>query len=151
MELGTAIASARATFELLRLAVLARDDAKLQAATYEMNEKLRAMSETAMAYVEKNAALVSENAELKLSNAVNLQAKADIERRLRDRENYVLHEIRTGAFVYAPKPGVQGHETPAHYLCQNCYDKGVKSVLRLSDGSIRWVCAEVFAHAIGAY
>jgi hypothetical protein len=45
-----------------------------------------------------------------------------------ERESYALHEIRRGAFVYRRREGV-GAPEPIHYLCQPCYDKGVKVVL----------------------
>jgi hypothetical protein len=155
MELGPAIASARAAMELLSIAVKARDDSKVQAATLDLREKLFAMSDIAMGFIEKNAALVTENAALKLANAQHLQAKAEVEDRLRERENYVPHEIRPGALVYAYQPRMQGNAAPAHYLCQACYDKGTKSVLQFSPArpsqDARWLCPEQTSHHITAH
>src|SRR2546423_136815 len=45
-----------------------------------------------------------------------------------EREDYALHAIRPGAFVYRYK-GVVDESHPEHYLCQPCYDKGSKGVL----------------------
>lgn len=53
---------------------------------------------------------------------------AKLKRIAADRESYALHEIRRGAFVHRRPEGV-GAPEPIHYLCQPCYDKGVKAVL----------------------
>jgi hypothetical protein len=151
--LTAAIATTKAAFDALSLAIKVRDEAKISAATHEMQERLRAMSDIAMSYVEKNAALVSKNATLELASAENARAHADLVERLRERERYALHEVRPGAFVYTYKPGVDGEQKPAHYLCQNCYDKGIKSVLRHQPAKrsidARLDCSENPKHAIG--
>lgn len=43
-----------------------------------------------------------------------------------DREGYVLRELAPGVFAYLS----EGRPEPQHYLCQPCFDKGVKSVLQ---------------------
>ncbi len=58
-----------------------------------------------------------------------LKAKAD------ERDAYTLAELRTGAYAYARKKTDGGNDQEPPYLCQPCYDKGVKSVLRLSAGN----------------
>lgn len=133
MELATAIASAKATLELVLLAAKARDAAKLEAATLELRSQLFAMSDIAMAYIEKNVALVTSNAALQEANAEHVRAIAELEQKLVERERYALHELRPGAFVYSPKASQAAPDQSAmaaHYLCQPCYDKGLKAVLR---------------------
>jgi len=76
--------------------------------------------------------------------ALELQAK------LAERSRYELYELAPGKLVYAPKPDANDAQ-PAHYLCQNCYDKGIKSVLRrigpsAHDSQISWMCAERGEH-----
>jgi len=44
----------------------------------------------------------------------------------KDREGYVLREMGPGVFAYLS----EGRAEPLHYLCQPCFDKGVKSVLQ---------------------
>jgi len=146
MELSTALTGAKGAFDLLQGAIRARDDAKIQAATLELREKLFAMSDIAMAYVERNAALVSRNAQLELTSAEQARAIAKLEDKAAERARYALHEIRPGAFVYAFVPTAGADARPAHYLCQPCYDRGIRAVLRhVAPGkgySERWVCSE---------
>lgn len=58
-----------------------------------------------------------------------------------ERENYALHEIRSGAFVYRYK-GTVDDSHPAHYLCQPCYDNGDRGVLEARNhdflGPLQW-------------
>lgn len=149
---GPAFTSAKATFDLLKLAVDARDHAKAQAATLELREKLFAMSDIAMAYVEKNAALVARNAALELANAEHVRAKAELEEKIRERERYPLHELESGSFAYAYQPPGEGPHEPPHYLCQPCYGQGRKTVLRHTQGLYGWVwyCAADNRHEIAA-
>ncbi len=152
MEFATTIAGAKAALDLLSGAIRARDDARIQAATLELRERLFAMSDIAMAYIEKNASLVSANAALQLAHAELGRVHAELVDRMRERERYVLHDVATGSFVYASQPPVQGEQTPAHYLCQPCYDQGTKAVLRFARASVgvyaRLVCPVGNGHTI---
>ena len=127
MELAAALASARTALELIKLGVAARDEAKVQAALIEANMRLLDLSTAALSLAEKNGALV---AQLAAAQSENRQIKAKLD----DRAAYALHEVRPGAFVYAAKAAGDGSK-PAHYLCQPCYDKGIKTVLRRIEGS----------------
>jgi hypothetical protein len=57
-----------------------------------------------------------------------------LENAARERERYELYEIRPGAFVYRRREEVPPIE-PRHYLCQQCFDKGVKAVMRSIDSA----------------
>lgn len=46
-----------------------------------------------------------------------------------EKQRYQLHRFPLGSLAYAIKPQVQGTE-PAHYICSNCYESGVKSLLQ---------------------
>lgn len=46
-----------------------------------------------------------------------------------EKERYQLHQFQTGTLAYRIKPAMQGSE-PAHDLCANCYQNGVKSILQ---------------------
>ncbi|WP_273792129.1 hypothetical protein [Brucella anthropi] len=59
-----------------------------------------------------------------------------------EKERYDLQELPPGVFIYALKESVRGSE-PAHNICANCYNKGVKSILHVtnSSGGIKhWKC-----------
>lgn len=46
-----------------------------------------------------------------------------------ERQRYELHKLPAGGLAYRVKPAMQGSE-PEHYLCANCYQDGVKSILQ---------------------
>lgn len=135
VEITAALTGARAAFELIKAAVAARDDAKLQAALADMGARLTDAILSALASAEKAAAL-----QAALSAAE--REKAEAHAKLLDRAQYTLHEIRPGAFVYRSQPVDGGSHPPQHYLCQPCYDGGVKAVLRHVDGG------DGFAHKL---
>ena len=145
MELATALSSARAALDLLQIGLKARDDAKVQEATEALRARLLDVTDRAMLFQDRNAALME-------ANAVQRDRIRDLERQVEDRARYALHELRPGAFAYALSPAHAGVGNPAHYLCQPCYDKGVKSMLRYSEGHDwvhgKWHCPEEARHVI---
>jgi hypothetical protein len=140
MELQTAIAAAGAALQVIKGAIAARDDAKAQAALFEVQDRLLAISTTSLDLSDRNAALQALLHEAE-------REKRELKGRLEERGSYVLHEIRPGAFCYASKPAHEGLE-PAHYLCQLCYDKGIKSVLRFTLKKSHLDCVETSSHSI---
>jgi len=69
--------------------------------------------------------------------------KDDLERQVmeltqwnKEKAHYALAKLPSGAMVYQLKPSYQGDE-PAHYLCPNCYQKQVKSILQFH-GYSQW-------------
>lgn len=125
MEIGAAISSLSAAFGIAKTALEARDEVKAQSAIADFNAKHVALSMAALDLVEKHNTLLRTNHDL--------EAKlADIQRKTSERDNYVLHELAPGRFVYRFKP-TDGSGDPIHDVCQLCYDQGIKSVLRLNE------------------
>jgi hypothetical protein len=122
LEITGALTAARTLADLAKTALDARDAAKATAAVIELQSKLVDATSAALAMAEKAYAL-----QASLSEAQ--REKAEIEAKVKDRGMYTLHELRPGAFAYTVKPGEDGTQ-PVHYLCQACYDKGVKAMLR---------------------
>lgn len=141
LEISAAISAAKAAFDGLKTAVAARDDAKIQAALGDMGARLTEAVLSALDSAGRATALHSELEDVKRQR-VELQSKLD------ERGRYVLHEIHRGGFVYSFAGPSDSGQGPAHYLCQNCYDKGVKSVLQLSFRGDKLVCREVRDHSI---
>lgn len=147
-EITGALTALRATYELARIGLDARDDAKLRTSIFDMSERLSAAFAAGLAMSEKNIDLMARLHDVE-SELRELQG------RVADRENYVLHEIAPGRFVYRFKPSAETAKergVPTHHLCQNCLDAGKKSVLRLVTGA-EWeppvlACAENSGHAI---
>lgn len=140
IEFSALVQSARAVTDIARGALDARDHAKAKEAVAELQGKLHEIMSAALASAEKAAAL-----QAALSQAE--REKAEIKAKVEDRALYKLHAVRPGAHVYAPKETVDGTQ-PAHCLCQPCYDKGNKVVLRASLDGRLLQCPEEAKHNI---
>ena len=46
-----------------------------------------------------------------------------------EKQNYEMKRLASGSIVYALKPEIQG-ATPARYICTNCYEHRIKSLLQ---------------------
>lgn len=151
MSLLAAIASTKNTLGLVKVAIDARDDAKIEAATLELRKQLFAMSDLAMGYVERNASLTQENAALALKQVGLEQKMAELEQRARDDEQYALHEFATGALALRYDPVVQPDNKPAHYLCLACKNEGRHTVLQpYGKSAIVLICQANKNHKIAA-
>lgn len=124
MELGAAMGAFSAVFDIAKTALEARDEGKINAALSELNRKHLDLSTAALQLQEKLVALQAALSELQSENT-ELRAKAN------DRAHYVLHAVSPGRFVYRNTPDPERPDIPAHYLCQTCYDQGIKSVLHV--------------------
>lgn len=123
MDLAGAISGVGALLQIAEVAIKARDDAKAKQAIADVQIKLLDLSTAALAMAQTNISLTDEIRLLKEENQ-QLQMKAS------EREGYALAEISPGVYAYKSQP-VEGREDSVpHYVCQPCYDKGVKSVLR---------------------
>jgi hypothetical protein len=126
MEFQSALAGTMAALQLVKGAVAARDDAKVQAALIQVQDKLLDMSIASLGLTERVRSVQTALEEAKRENA-ELKAKLD------ERAMYALHEIEPGKFCYRSKPVGESPE-PTHHLCQICFDKGIKSILQLESG-----------------
>ncbi len=143
MELGTIFASTKALFDLLQRAIATRDEIRIREAIQDLQERMREAMAGSLDAVERGQALQAALTQVQSENA-------DLKRQLVDRASYRMHELRPGAMVYAYSPPSEGQGDPPHYLCQNCYDKGIKSVLRLdADGKARCVESEAHGFLLG--
>lgn len=132
MDFSLGITAAKATWEALNVAVKARDEVQITAATLELRTQLFAMSDTAMGYVERNAQLTQENATLKLEQIRLEKVVAELEQQARENEQYVLHEFPTGALALRHDPAVHTSQKPMHHLCLACKSDGKHTVLQPS-------------------
>jgi hypothetical protein len=138
MEIAAALSGIKGAIDIAKAALDARDDAKAKAA---INDMIGLLLEA------NTSALAISNEARKLS--ADLDAKTlelrELKERQRERENYVLYEVARWRFVY------RSQLEPAHYLCQNCFDSGVKSVLRhthYASFEDELVCANNAAHNV---
>lgn len=145
MEIATALSGLKTLVDAAKLALDARDDAKLKEALAGMSERLLTAYGVALETAEKNAQL---QAALHALNHQHVQ----LESQLKQKEACTLVPLVPGSFAYKPsdQPGDRPQNTL--YYCQNCYDRGVKSVLRyhasFGHANERWICAEEGTHSI---
>ena len=125
---ATAITAAK---ELGKAAMGLRDFNQVAVAMSQINEQLLKAQDSLFTHNSQLAQLQSQYFEA-------TQKLRELEETVRQRGRYSLFELATGNFVYrvnvAPEAGHMGDPTltePLHYLCQPCFDKGVKGVLGL--------------------
>lgn len=125
-----AYASLKAAKEIGGALLDARDFTQSAAKIAEMNALLLKAQESLFVH---NAQLM----ELQQQNFEASQELRKLKEALAERGRYTLFQITPGSFVYraniSPEggdPDAPGSAEPEHYLCQPCYDKGVKSVLQ---------------------
>ena len=138
-DLTSALSSAMHLIGLARIAIDARDSAKAKGALMELTQKLNDVSISALASTEKAMSLQWALNEA-LEEARKLKARAE------ERERYSLAEVCPGSWAYASLATQEGAGTPAQFLCQPCFDKGVKRILRQVRASMghheHWLCPE---------
>lgn len=122
-EFLTGLSAAKNGLEVIKTIQEIKDESQIQQKIMELNSAILALQSSLYAV---NTALLSEQAqrtelESELKNLKNAQ---------RQFENYVLHKLPTGAFVYRFQPQISD-TTPIHDICTNCYANGIKSILQM--------------------
>lgn len=142
MDIATAISSTATLLGIAKGALESRDDQKAQQAITQVQSKLLEVTTAALSLSQTNIALTEEIRELR-------RAAEDAERIAAERSGYELAEITDGSFAYRSVGSESS--SPIHFLCQPCYDKTTKSVLRRRTGAYGdtfWECPENLAHRI---
>src|SRR5713226_3130242 len=97
--------------------------AEVQAKAIELNQIILAAQSGAMAAQSDQFSMLQRIRDLEEEIA---RVKAWEE----TKQRYQLHEPTTGTFVYAIKEESKGTD-PTHWICANCYEKSVRSILQL--------------------
>lgn len=124
--IAAGLQSLKTAFEIGKALLKLGISADIRAQVSEMNERILAAQESAIASREYQSALLSQidNLEKNIAELETWDAEA---------ETYQLTDIgdlsRTGLFAYAPKAGTHTAEPP-HLLCQECFQNRHKSVLQ---------------------
>ena len=128
IEIGAALSGIKALYDAARLAIDARDDAKLKSAMMEMQGKILEAMESALN--SKTQAMTIQDA----LHAAQDELK-QIKGKAADRDRYTLTLMPGDGkqYAYASQPHQDGKHYPPHYLCQGCFDKGLKFVLQGSE------------------
>lgn len=125
IEIGAALSGIKALYDATRIAIDARDDAKLKLLMVDMQGKILEAME---------AALASKSQAMTIQNALHVAQDElkEIKAKAAERQRYTLTKIpgQGKQYAYASQPEQGGQNEPPHYICQPCYDKGIKSVLQ---------------------
>lgn len=136
---GTAISTAK---DIGKAAMGLRDFSQVAAAMSQINDQLLKAQDSLFAHNAQIMALQQENFEAR-------EELRKLKEALAQRARYSLFELSSGVFVYrmnvTPQlggPTNPGSPEPTHYVCQPCFDKGIKSILRKCNvfGSICMEC-----------
>jgi hypothetical protein len=143
MEILAALSGLKSALDLARLAIDARDDAKIKTALAEVSELYIAALTAAADSAKRFHDLQTEHLLLK-------DEQRDLRHRIEERSKYRLEAIGPGVFCYRADLDEASGE-PAHFLCQPCYDRGIKAILRLMprytpDDQAVWSCPENGGH-----
>lgn len=116
------LSAAKSGLEVIKTIQDIKDQSKIQDKVQELNHVINVLQTSLYAV---NTALLFEQ-----------ERRAEAEKELKETkekqiqfENYVLHQLPTGAFVYRSKPDLNDNK-PIHSICTNCYAKGFKSILQ---------------------
>lgn len=121
-EIATGLTSLKAAYELTKAIKDISDATKIQSTIFELQRIILEAQSSAINAREAHAAQIDRIRELE--QEIDRLKAWDAEK-----QNYELKAIGQGAFAYMLKPSMRCTE-PAHWLCQNCYEKGKKSVLQ---------------------
>lgn len=116
------VASIQNTIQIVKAILGARDAMLERQKTAELSEKLFTMLGHAMSVQAELATAKEEIAGLK-ARIVQMEEWAQ------EKQRYELKELRPGVFAYFLKETHAGGE-PAHAICANCYQDGVKRILQ---------------------
>jgi len=123
MDFASAISGVGSMLQIATTAIQARDDSKAKQAIADVQMKLFELLTAALSMTEKNISLLNE--------VMDLQEKLQaIESKNNERSGYVLVQVTPGSWAYESRSSSEGEGSQAHHLCQPCYDKGTKSILR---------------------
>ncbi|MFD1557058.1 hypothetical protein ACFSHT_15765 [Paraburkholderia silviterrae] len=127
-SISAAVSSAKAAFEIAKLAIATRDDVKLTEAKQILNDRIVDIQSAALQLQEKMSAMRDEVEMLKDEKRQLSARIAELEQRSAERAQYELEAIQPGVFVLAHRERGQG-SVPMHYLCQSCMDNSAKKVV----------------------
>lgn len=99
------------------------DDVELKSKTSDLYNTIIALQTGIMEMQAQNSSLLQENNSLS-------KKLMKIETWENEKSKYLLREICTQVFVYESK-STDTNTDPNHWLCAQCYNKGVKSILQL--------------------
>lgn len=126
---SAAITAFRATIDVAKAAIAARDDALIVKVIGDMNDRMLDIQSQCLALQEKQAALADSERDLK-------EKLRKMEEKAADLDQYELHQNTHGAVMYRSKVSLDPSDKPV-YLCANCMAAGVKTFLQFQSRGLK--------------
>lgn len=123
-SLASLASSIKAAADITRIIIDGKLDNEVKIKTLELQQLLFKMSSEMLALQSEHSSILSEHTKLK-DKIMKLESWSQ------EKANYRLHEMAPGSLVYTAKDSNDNQE-PAHYLCANCYNNNIKSILQFS-------------------
>ena len=134
VDLATAVSGIALSMQALKVAIAARDEAKINAAISDLKDRLFDVQSANLQALEN-----LHKAQAQVHTLMEDNKK--LSRQIDERGFYFLDNITkdrgSQLWAYCYKVGSNpshSDSAPAHYLCQPCFDKDTKSVLYLRNG-----------------
>lgn len=132
-SVSSAVAAITAAKDLGKAMIGLRDFNQVATTVSEINDKLLKAQESLFAHNTQLMQLQDEHFKTR-------EELRELKETLSQRGRYSLFEISSGIFVYRvninPEPSKMSDpltSEPLHYVCQPCFDKGIKVVLQKGD------------------
>lgn len=133
--IGLALGSLKSASEAAKALIELRDTAKIGQATIELQGKIAAAQQLALAAQQEQAALISQIDDLK-------KQVVQFEDWEREKQRYEMETLPPGIHMYRLKAGMENGEPP-HKICADCYNNRKKSLLHVKSqfkGVTHWQC-----------
>ncbi|WP_120967030.1 hypothetical protein [Comamonas sp. lk] len=112
-----ALGAAKGAFDLVAVAIKARDDTKVQAAMADLREKLWEMSTNGFSQMQELHRLELEVQKSRMELVEARREKADLEAKVKEKTQYEFFEIVPGGWAYTTKADI---DKPVHKRANFC-------------------------------
>jgi hypothetical protein len=133
--IGLALTSIKNAADLAKILLEIRDITKIREVSADLLGQIASAQSLTLATQRDQSALIAEIDDLK-------KKIVQFENWEREKARYELESLPPGVLVYRIKEAERGAE-PAHKICANCYNKGIKSFLHnlgKHNGQDHWRC-----------
>lgn len=135
MTFVDALGAAKGAYELVAVAIKARDDAKVQSAMADLREKLWEMSTNGLSQIQELHRLELEVQQARMQLMEAQRANADLKAQIEDKAQYQLTEVTAGVWAQVLKDDIQKPVKSRPNFCAACYDTGRKIPLQYREAS----------------
>ena len=122
--LGGLISNFGAAQDIAKALLELKTISEVQSKVAELQNVILSAQNTALTAQSQQSALIQHIADLE-KEVANAKAWET------EKQRYELKALESGIFTYSLKPSSANGE-PSHWLCANCYSKGIKSILQNS-------------------